>query len=173
MGAPPFFGADFLAKETHLICCISWMRCVLWLEFSMWICLCAAGERRGGGGDRRLRLFPLPPPRARRSEIPASTRGSSLKVSPTESRERVKGGGTSSRFIRPVSFVPFHSPRFILPCYCSFRSPPLIQPHLRRKKANSSVSTAGRTKQIRISPTQSIGRIAAFVPAAMSFSQPV
>ena len=70
-------------------------------------------------------------------------------------------------------FVPFHSPRFILPCYCSFRSPSLIQPHLRRKKANSSVSTAGRTKQIRISPTQSIGRIAAFVPAAMSFSQPV
>ena len=39
----------------------------------------------------------------------------------------------------------------------------MIQPHLRRKKANSSVSTAGRTKQIRISPTQSIGTIAAFV----------
>ena len=49
----PFFGADFLAKETHLICCIGWMRCVLWLEFSMWICLCAAGRRRGGGGDRK------------------------------------------------------------------------------------------------------------------------
>ena len=74
---------------------------------------------------------------------------------------------------REGDFVPFHSPRFILPCYCSFRSPSLIQPHLRRKKANSSVSTAGRTKQIRISPTQSIGRIAVFVPAAMSFSQPV
>ena len=163
---PPFFGADFLAKETHLICCISWMRCVLWLEFSMWICLCAAGGEGVEGAIAK------PPPRSRRSEIHASTRGSSLKVSPTESRERVKGG-TSSRFIRPVSFVPFHSPRFILPCYCSFRSPSLIQPHLRRKKANSSVSTAGRTKQIRISPTQSIGRIAAFVPAAMSFSQPV
>ena len=67
----PFFGADFLAKETHLICCISWMRCVLWIDFSMRICLCAAWERRGGGGDRRLRLFPLPPPRSRRSEIPA------------------------------------------------------------------------------------------------------
>ena len=49
----PFFGADFLAKETHLICCISWMRCVLWLDFSMRICLCAAGGRRGGGGDRK------------------------------------------------------------------------------------------------------------------------
>ena len=49
----PFFGADFLAKETHLICCIGWMRCVLWLDFSMRICLCAAGERRGGGGDRK------------------------------------------------------------------------------------------------------------------------
>ena len=159
---PPFFGADFLAKETHLICCIGWMRCVLWLDFSMRICLCAAGGEGVEGAIAK------PPPRSRRSEIPASTRGSSLKVSPTESRERVKGGG-----LRPVSFVPFHSPRFILPCYCSFRSPSLIQPHLRRKKANSSVSTAGRTKQIRISPTQSIGRIAAFVPAAMSFSQPV
>ena len=49
----PFFGADFLAKETHLICCISWMRCVLWLDFSMWICLRTAGGRRGGGGDRK------------------------------------------------------------------------------------------------------------------------
>ena len=158
---PPFFGADFLAKETHLSRRIGWMRCVLWLDFSMRICLCAAGGEGVEGAIAK------PPPRARRREIPASTRGSSLKVSPTESRERVKGG------LRPVSFVPFHSPRFILPCYCSFRSPPLIQPHLRRKKANSSVSTAGRTKQIRISPTQSIGRIAAFVPAAMSFSQPV
>ena len=161
------------------------MRCVLWLDFSMRICLCAAGGEGVEGAIAK------PPPRSRRSEIHASTRGSSLKVSPTESRERVKGGDFvpfhssrfirpvsfvpfhSPRFIRPVSFAPFHSPRFILPCYCSFRSPSLIQPHLRRKKANSSVSTAGRTKQIRISPTQSIGRIAAFVPAAMSFSQPV
>ena len=94
----PFFGADFLAKETHLICCISWMRCVLWLEFSMWICLCTAGGEGVEGAIAK------PPPRARRREIPASTRGSSLKVSPTQSRERVKGGGTSSRFIRPVSF---------------------------------------------------------------------
>ncbi len=48
----PFFGADFLAKETHLICCISWMRCVLWLDF---LCgfACAPQERRGGGGDRK------------------------------------------------------------------------------------------------------------------------
>ena len=94
----PFFGADFLAKETHLICCISWMRCVLWLDFSMWICLCTAGGEGVEGAIAK------PPPRARRREIPASTRGSSLKVSPTQSRERVKGGGTSSRFIRPVSF---------------------------------------------------------------------
>ena len=168
---PPFFGADFLAKETHLTRRIGWMRCVLWLDFSMWICL------RTAGGEGVEGAIAKPPPRARRREIPASTRGSSLKVPPTESRERVKGGDFvpfhSSRFIRPVSFVPFHSPRFILPCYCSFRSPSLIQPHLRRKKANSSVSTAGRTKQIRISPTQSIGRIVAFMPAAMSFSQPV
>ena len=49
----PFFGADFLVKETHLTRRIGWMRCVLWLEFSMRICLCAAGERRGGGGDRK------------------------------------------------------------------------------------------------------------------------
>ena len=159
---PPFFGADFLAKETHLICCISWMRCVLWLDF---LCGFACVPQGGEGVEGAIAK---PPPRARRREIPASTRGSSLKVSPTQSRERVKGGG-----LRPVSFVPFHSPRFILPCYCSFRSPSLIQPHLRRKKANSSVSTAGRTKQIRMSPTQSIGRIAAFVPAAMSLSQPV
>ena len=159
---PPFFGADFLAKETHLTRRIGGMRCVLWLEFSMWICLCAAGGRRGGGGDRKA---PSSRPQARNPCLP---RGHCMKVSPTESRERVKGGG-----LRPVSFAPFHSPRFILPCYCSFRSPSLIQPHLRRKKANSSASTAGRTKQIRISPTQSIGRIAAFVPAAMSFSQPV
>ena len=163
---PPFFGADFLAKETHLICCISWMRCVLWLEFSMWICLCAAGRRRGGGGDRKA---PSSRPQARNPCINTQKQPESV----TNRIARKGQGGTSSRFIRPVSFAPFHSPRFILPCYCSFRSPSLIQPHLRRKKANSSVSTAGRTKQIRISPTQSIGRIAAFVPAAMSFSQPV
>ena len=63
----PFFGADFLAKETHLTRRIGWMRCVLWLEFSMRICLCAAGGRRGGGGDRKA---PSSRPQARNPCLP-------------------------------------------------------------------------------------------------------
>ena len=54
----PFFGADFLAKETHLICCIGWMRCVLWLDFSMRIRLCTAGAKGWRGRSQSPLLAP-------------------------------------------------------------------------------------------------------------------
>ena len=106
------------------------MRCVLWLEFSMWICLCTAGGEGVEGGDRKA------PPRPQARNPCINTRKQPESVTNPIARKG-QGGG---------DFVPFHSPRFILPCYCSFRSPSLIQPHLRRKKANSSVSTAGENE---------------------------
>ena len=42
---PLFSVLTFLAKETHLICCIGWMRCVLWLEFSMRIACVPQGAK--------------------------------------------------------------------------------------------------------------------------------
>lgn len=55
----------------------------------------------------------------------------------------------------------------------SFRSPSLIQPSLRSISQKRTLSTAGRTKQMRTRAAQSIGVIAALVPAAMSLTQPV
>ena len=55
----------------------------------------------------------------------------------------------------------------------SFRSPSLIQPSLRSISQKRTLSTAGRTKQMRTRAAQSIGVMAALVPAAMSLTQPV
>ena len=55
----------------------------------------------------------------------------------------------------------------------SFRSFSLIHPILRNGSAISCVSTAGSTKQIRISPAQSQAVIAAFAPFATSLTHPV
>ena len=51
-------------------------------------------------------------------------------------------------------------------------SPFFTQPSLRRPKSMIRESRAGRIKQINASPSQSIGVMAAFVPAAMSLTQP-
>ena len=55
----------------------------------------------------------------------------------------------------------------------SFRSPSLIQPSLRSISQKRTLSTAGRTKQSSSMAAQSIGVMAALVPAAMSLTQPV
>ena len=54
----------------------------------------------------------------------------------------------------------------------SFRSSSPIQPHLRRGRAMSQLSRAGRTKHTSTSPIQSVAVMAALVPASMSASQP-
>ena len=89
---PPFFGADFLAKETHLICCIGWMRCVLWLDFSMRICLCAAGGEGVEGAIAK------PPPRSRRSEIPAFRKRAAMSERPA-TRSRPFGATMCRRLV--------------------------------------------------------------------------
>ena len=55
----------------------------------------------------------------------------------------------------------------------NFRSFSLIRPFLRIGYAMMGVSTAGSTKQISKSPIQSMDVMPAFVPATISFSQPV
>ena len=57
--------------------------------------------------------------------------------------------------------------------YCGrVRSPSPIQPILRNSCPNSQHSTAGRMKQIRAIPAQSMGVMAAFTPVATSLTQP-
>lgn len=63
--------------------------------------------------------------------------------------------------------------RLFLYAQFSFRSPSWIQPSLRSISQKRTLSTAGRTKQMRTRAAQSIGVIAALVPAAMSLTQPV
>ena len=63
--------------------------------------------------------------------------------------------------------------RLFLYAQFSFRSPSLIQPSLRSISQKRTLSTAGRTKQMRTRAAQSIGVMAALVPAAMSLTQPV
>ena len=59
-------------------------------------------------------------------------------------------------------------------CYrSSFRSFSLIQPRLRSTWQKPQLRTAGRTKQMRISPSQSMGVMAALTPWAISLTQPV
>ena len=55
----------------------------------------------------------------------------------------------------------------------SFRSPSLIQPSLRSASQNTTLRTAGRTKHSSTMAAQSMGVMAALVPAAMSLTQPV
>ena len=70
---------------------------------------------------------------------------------------------------------------FILKClqgcgaeaYISFRSPSLIHPSFFSAVQKRQLRNAGRTKQIRISPIQSMAVIAVLVPVAISLTQPV
>ena len=51
-------------------------------------------------------------------------------------------------------------------------SPSFTHPALRQKWLMTGQSTAGSTKQIMISPSQSMPVIASFAPDATSFTQP-
>lgn len=57
--------------------------------------------------------------------------------------------------------------------YSNVKSPSLIQPIFRKSSQKITLRTAGRTKQIRIMPSQSNPVMAVLVPAAISLSHPV
>lgn len=57
--------------------------------------------------------------------------------------------------------------------YSNVKSPSLIQPIFRKSSQKITLRTAGRTKQIRIMPSQSNPVMAVLVPAAISLSYPV